>query len=103
MSKYTEAIESLGTIFKCYACDMEVANCMECDFLHETCLEALQIADSIEQAEKICIKACRREGCLESECPYRDRGKFCSDLAEIFFESYNQALADIRGDNNDGV
>lgn len=51
MSKYTEAIESLGTIFKCYACDMEVADCMECDFLHETCLEALQIADRVSQIE----------------------------------------------------
>lgn len=95
MSKYIEAEEHLVVLVT--ECSMW---CKE-NHLTETfrrAIEALEIADSLEHAEEICIKTCRREGCIESECPHRARGKFCSDLADVFYENYNQALADIRGD-----
>lgn len=93
MSKYTEAIESLQWVDQ-YEISYEMM---------QTIIEALQIADRLEQIdvinnEEIYIKACRRYGCWESECPHRARDRFCSDLAEIFFDGYNQALDDLRGD-----
>lgn len=101
MSKYTEAIESLGIIFKCNACDMEVVNCMECDFLHDTCLEALQIADRLEQVDArqivrkvICDICCEAETCGQGEL-----GDWCCEYGAIL-KAIKLALADIRGDNN---
>lgn len=75
----------------------------ECAEEHRQLAEWLKIVDRLEQAdvinnEEIYIKACRRYGCWESECPHRARDKFCSDLAEIFFDGYELALKDIRGD-----
>lgn len=100
MSKYTEAEEHLI----CFLTECSMW-CKE-NHLTETfrrAVEALQIADRLEQIdvinnEEIYIKACRRYGCWESECPHRARDRFCSDLAEIFFDGYNQALDDIRGE-----
>lgn len=98
MSKYTEAIADILGLIKPTTVIFEE----EKESLW-TAVEALRIADRLEQAdaisnEEIYIKACRRYGCWGSECPYRARDKFCSDLAEIFLDGYNQALADIRGD-----
>lgn len=98
MSKYKKALEAFTHIGLCDACGSQ-----NLEKLCEDIIEALEIADRLEQAdvinnEEIYIKACRRYGCWESECPYRARDKFCSDLAEIFFDGYNQALTDLRGD-----
>ena len=100
MSKYTEAIEVLKRnkpTSDPRECGRELCNAVD------VAIKALQIADKLEQAdaisnEEIQIKACGRYGCLEKECPIRARDKFCYDLAGIFFDGYNQALADVRGD-----
>lgn len=105
MSKYTDMLTDK---YRCHCgtCEVQKGNvseeeCKICS--HYAIREALQIADRLEQIdvinnEEIYIKACRRYGCWESECPHRARDRFCSDLAEIFFDGYNQALDDIRGE-----
>lgn len=108
MSKYTDM---LADKYRCHCgtCEVQKGNvseeeCKICS--HYVIREALQIADILERADKISnkdihIKACKKYGCGEHECPYRERDMFCPSISMIFFDGYEQALKDIRGDNND--
>lgn len=103
MSKYTDM---LADKYRCHCgtCEVQKGNvseeeCKICS--HYAIREALQIADRLEQADAednkiIYDKCCKR--CIEHDnCAYLHRSLICETVRD-FFEGYQRAIADIRGD-----
>lgn len=90
MSKYTEAIESLKEQCNTY-CPSD--GCKDCYIV--TAIEALEITDRLEQAEADVYNKCC-EVCTSLKICH-ERCEMC-DEASAWEDGYNQALADIRGE-----
>ena len=94
MSKYTDMLTDK---YRCYCgtCEVQKGNVSEeeCEICsHYTIREALQMADRLEQA----ITDGHTADCIivDVECVNNKHDK------EVWLNGYNQALVDIRGDNN---
>ena len=94
MSKYTDMLTDK---YRCHCgtCEVQKGNVSEeeCEICsHYTIREALQIADRLEQA----ITDEQTADCIivDVECVNNKHDK------EVWLNGYNQALVDIRGDNN---
>lgn len=111
MSKYTEPIlEKESFVIRCessldYHRDNESLFLAIREELEDARidLEALQIADRLEQADAVDVhnRFCTK---FYTECYFKDgckeTGHKCLE-AVAWENGYNQALADVRGDNND--
>lgn len=95
MSKYTDVGERLI----CYLVECSMW-CRENHLTEtfETAVEALEIADRLEQADADVYNKCCEVCTSLTTC--KERGEVC-DEASAWEDGYSQALTDIRGDNND--
>lgn len=92
MSKYTEAevlsaIKTMGLFRTTYPKDV----------VEKVVNNALKIADRLEQADADVYNKCCEVCTSLTIC--KERGEVC-DEASVWEDGYNQALSDLRGDNN---
>ena len=105
MSKYTEAIiDKVDLIQRCErSLEYYLNNSSLFPIIKKELdearldLEALEIADRLEQADVDVYNKCCEVCTSLTIC--KERGEMC-DEASAWEDGYNQALADIRGDNN---
>lgn len=96
---YEEAKKYFEHRLSCGQCGKETTQ----RFAFEEAIKALEIADRLEQAEEkdkdTIYDMCCRFSCAMAckGCSFRRRDLRCEKTTD-FFNGYNQALSDIRGD-----